>query len=407
MRLIAKDDKKLQKIFDNDIDVKGLMLDIRRLLSARTTYIRSVIELLEKNPSSILLVDPRTDSFQVDSSVRQIFPTLKRIYKLIGIKENEVSNDEIFTPMNISTKIERLTDKVFEVSKIHIVDRTINPTYFIPPYFVSSSIDAWYSLTLRAINYAIDKYDHPILAPIAVDVSFLSNGENIRQALSDYSQMNVDGYLILPYDLDEYRSPYGILHNLASLVIGLKRSGKKVFVHSAEFGTVLLSLGVDAIISGMCIRRTPRKPSLIEGISEIGQVEVHVYTYKLFNKLIHYKFVMLLQLFPEIYQCECPLCKYYKDENYLSLPEESDYDDLSLHYVYWKNIEAKEYSNNSKKLINDLEGAKEIIEQYNEKVAGKYFFSKNKQYEYKIYSNYIDKWLRILETFGQRDSINL
>jgi len=118
------------------------------------------------------------------------------------------------------------------------------------------------------------------------------------------------------------------------------------------------------------------------------------------------KFIKLYELLPETYSCECPICERYKD-SYIDLVEEAGYVDFSVHYIYWKNKEVKTYANKPNILLKDLENAKVVINDYNDRVGEEYFFIEDNRYKYLISPSYLDKWSKVLRTFSQSDSTSL
>jgi len=406
-----KEKTKIDAIVSNGLKIDGLVIDIRRLFGnmfSRTVDI--VKKVWSSNPNAIVIIDPRTDAFQVDTSTREKISSLQKIYSLAGLTEQDIKDDSKFTASAIENMLDKLISNIYslikKISYKDLNDALHELSYFIPPYFVSNSYnDEWYALTKTAIQRSIDMIkDMKILAPIAISETFLKNENNIKQLINDYKEFDVDGYIILPFDVNDTAASRTVLENLARLALALKKLGKFVIVAIAEFGNVLVSLGIDALTFGICSHKAPYPPRVFEkGIAEIARTETQLYIPSIFRKLHAEKVIKLLELIPSAYQCSCPICSHYEG-SYMDLLEEAGYTDFSVHYMFWKKQEIKRYSNNPDLLLKDLENAGQLIQQYNEQVGEEYFYIEEARYRYAIDKSYIDKWSNILSTLSQSDS---
>lgn len=407
-----KEKLKIDAILNYGINIDGLIIDYRRLVSDcwRET-INIITSIINYNSKAIILVDPRTDAFQANLSTRINIKSLNKIFGLADYNRNHIGNDKFFKPREIKGRLYKIIDNLYRTTRVpRIGTQTFEPSYFIPPYFVAHSYDdEWYKLTIESINISLKLLNKKkeILAPIAIDRNLLSNRDEILRLINDYRNLEVNGYIIFPYNINEHDASLEILGNLALLAVELKRTGRTVIVHSAEFGNVLISLGIDAITCGICSHKNPYTFTVFEkGLAEIARTEEQLYVHSIFRKLHVVKFIKLYELLPKAYSCECPICEKYKD-SYIDLVEEAGYVDFSVHYIYWKNKEVKKYANEPTILLKDLENAKALINDYNDKIGEEYFFIEDNKYRYYINSSYLDKWSIILSTLSHSDSTNL
>ena len=410
-----KERTKIDSILSNNVHIDGLVIDVRRLRGPLRSGTEDIIHRVwAKNPNAVILVDPRTDAFQVERDTRINIRSLYRIYELAGLTSRDVRNDQNFTSQAIMQRLDEFINRLHNLIKSVTLQTTITDltedrvAYFIPPYFVSNSYnDEWYGLTLTAIQKSLNMIkDLKILAPVAVSKVFLGNRENIKRLIKDYKALDVSGYIILPYNVNDTAASRTVLENLAHLALALKQTNKFVVVAIAEFGNVLISLGVDALTFGICSHKAPYIPRLFEeGVAEIARTEDQLYIPAIFRKLHAEKVVKLLTLVPSAYQCLCPICSNYKD-SYIDLLEEAGYADFSVHYVFWKNHEVEKYYNHPELLLRDLEKAEQIIQQYNVEVGEEYFYIEEAKYRYAIDRSYVDKWLSVLSTLLQSSSTN-
>ena len=398
---------EIREALRREIQLNGMMLDYRLLSSGYLSEaMRTLGVILEKNPDAIILVDPRTDAFCVkeeDLEDKNLRETLKPIFRLAGYSDAEIKDAKNFRPEKIKEILPGMIEKLYkETNRIPDLEGSyVEISYFLPPYFVAERYgDFWYKLTLEAINISSEKYsrEKKIIATIAINESILKNGAYVQRIIDDYRTLNVDGYIILPFGLDESKADKTKLVNLARLALGLKKTGRFVAVHVAEFGTVLVSLGVDAIICGICTRKTPSMFRKGGG----GGGQKMIYVYSIFAKLNETRFEYLLQKVPEAYSCTCPICSRYA-EAYVELTKELMMN-RDIHYAYWKSRETKEYVNNPGKLLKALEKAKEYLDKYNEEAGKPYPFEGKGKPSLFLDPNYLEKWIEVLKIFSQRDS---
>jgi len=408
-----KERMKIRAILDHGINIDGLVIDYRRLsgnYKRETTEI--IVDVYNSNPEAIILVDPRTDAFQVNKSIRGGYKSLKKIFRLADYDSDDViKEDKYFEPNRIRTRLKFIIDNLYKETRIPRINAPpLEPSFFIPPYFVARSYgDDWYNLTLESINIALKKFKGKvrILAPIAVDKNVFSYSNDILKIIDDYKALDVDGYIVFPYNVNELNVSGTILENLTLLSTELKSTGKFVIVHIAEFGNVLISLGIDAITCGICSHKTPYDFIMFEkGLAEIARTEDQLYIHSIFRKLYTTKFAKFYELLQEAFSCDCPICQNYRN-SYLDLVEEAGYTDFSIHYMYWKNDEIESYSNNPDRLLRDLKKAKTVVNTYNERVGDEYFFIEETKYKFFIDPSYLDKWSNVLRTFSHSDSTNL
>lgn len=131
-----------------------------------------------------------------------------------------------------------------------------------------------------------------ILASVAIDKQVLHNSDNIDRIVEDYASIDVDGYIVFPFNINELVESSSILENLAKLSLWLKATGKLVITYVAEFGNILISLGIDAITCGICSHKSPYDPRLFEaGIAEFGRTWTQLYVHSIFRKLHSNKFL--------------------------------------------------------------------------------------------------------------------
>ena len=278
-----KEKSKIEAILNYGITIDGLVIDYRRLVgSYRYETIKIITSVIDRNPNAIILVDPRTDAFQANSSTRTSIKSLNKIFGLANYDKDHIRNDGFFKPSKIKEKLYEIIDNLYRTIRIpRIGTQTFEPSYFIPPYFVAHNYgDEWYELTIESINISLKLLGKKkgILAPIAIDRNLLGNRDDVLKLIDDYKDLEVDGYIIFPYNINEHDVSLDVLENLALLAMELKSTGKIVIVHSAEFGNVLISLGVDAITCGICSHKNPYSFTVFEkGLAEIARTEEQLY----------------------------------------------------------------------------------------------------------------------------------
>ncbi len=407
--LSKKEPLKLDAILSYKINVHGLMIDLRRFYGKDLSSTRELIaKILHNNPNAIIIADPRADAFQADSSIRLKIKSLRNIYSLAGYSTQDLLEDNKFSPAYIDSVLDKFIKNMIAKLQWHKIQGSgVKLPYILSPYFVTFNYnDGWYQLTRKAIEITKKTIedDTKILAPVAIHKKILENEINVRKIINDYASMDVYGYVILPFNLDETSDTETKLRNLTLLATGLKKTGKFVVVHTAEFGNVLVSLGIDAITCGICTRKTPYMFRVFDdGLAEIARAEVHLYIHKIFKKLHPTKFYKFTQLIPNAYSCDCPICSEYTG-SYYDMLEEAGYTDFSVHYIYWKNKEMQQYSGKPDELLKDLSQCRMLLKAYNEAVKDEVFFIEDNKYLYQIHENYVDRWISVLRTFSQSDS---
>jgi len=403
-RALQNERIKIQSLINNNLELDGVMVEYH-IYKYRPFHnnMKSIVQtVLNYNNDAIVLLDPRTDILQYAGSSLRAKKTVRQFFKLIEYSGNDPPEPSVLGGQ-LDKLISEMKRTINDMFSTVILGR--NPRRFlIPPYFVAENYgDSWYRLSLKSLKKVCsDKGEYSVVAPIVFKGNLL-RGSVLEKIVEDYVEMDecVDMYLIIPYELDEIRVAEDKLLRLAELINKMSsKTSKPIFVNIGEFGNVLVALGADGLVSGICWRATLKMPPLVGGMLPISNTQSQVYFHSIFKKLYIEYTLRFLEEIPYAYSCDCPICQSKKkfSESWIDVIQLfEDIPEYSIHYYYWKIKELEMYYRNPYLLMQDLENGRKLIREYNRRVGDEYFFlDGNLKIRYQIDEGYLERWLNVL-----------
>jgi len=318
--------KDMKKYYD------GIIIGAH-LLSLYSSSIPVFIQELEKP----FLIDPMTYVFGRSFDLLTKNDELKKSFKkLIERFEKPISNilkNREFVPSDFLKNgqwneklLEKFIKNVLNLQKNIMISspaqqsileymeilgeakKPLKPKYLIAPYFYfSSTTDPWYLIT-QEFSKRTEKFkkNEKIYSVICFSKNILLDGKEIKKVIEDYSNIQVDGYLLWISDLDETKDDQKFLEGLVQFVRTLAEKSKKPIysLYGGYFSLLLSKYGLKGYSRGICYGEAKNVDTPTLG----GRTTKRYYFPPIHAKLSERKARTLYQSNPHLL-CQCEICK--------------------------------------------------------------------------------------------------
>lgn len=238
-------------------------------------------------------------------------------------------------------------------------------TFLVAPYFYFTSVDdPWYKISLEMARESIrHKAHYALFAVLCMSRGILLSDQAMSTILSDYSQLDLDGFLLWVGDFQEDSEPTPLLYGLRNMVNSLKGIGKKVInLHGGFFSLLLYHYGLDGLASGVCYKDSADPTEFPTGGPAGGPVPKY-YIQEIKVKMNKIEAGLAIHDLPSL-RCSCKICNGQVD--YIldpATPEVVSREFMRRHFLVVRKKEKEDMSKKSlAQIASELENAYKTYE---------------------------------------------
>lgn len=217
--------------------------------------------ILEKTNKLQYLIDPLTHAFQHDpeilitvnkDGIKQVKTSILSLAEKLGTPINKLVGKRPIQPKDFEDKevlkefvnnclnfqAGQLTDKMIDSDTnkkyLNRKKEELTPYALITPYFYieETTIDNWLPIQSDFIKYSIEyRTKQKIFTSIVVDKGIISNEDSLDRIIREFSQFDIDGFIIWVDDLNENETQISNLRGVLKLAKGLKRKPNQEIIN--------------------------------------------------------------------------------------------------------------------------------------------------------------------------------
>lgn len=185
------------------------------------------------------------------------------------------------------------------------------PNLVAPYFFFGSTNDPWYKISVKMAEEAARlKESNKLFVLLCMSKDVIVNDQEISKISKDYSQIDIDGFLIWVQDFDEVTAISPLLLGLERLIKALKTRRRTIVnLHGGFFSSLLCYRGLDAVGYGVCYKESsdPREFPTATGGPPGGRVPKY-YIRELKTKMGKVEAALAIREEPSL-GCSCSICK--------------------------------------------------------------------------------------------------
>jgi len=218
---------------------------------------------------------------------------------------------------------------------------TSTPTYLVAPYFYFASVeDPWYKISLEMTRESIKrKGTHNLFTLLCTSKSVLLSDNAISTIIDDFSDLELEGFLLWIQDFSETSEPSPLLDGLRRLVRKLKENDWKIInIHGGFFSSLMCYYGLNGVGYGICYKESDDPESFATGGPPGGPLPKY-YLREIKIKLGKVETAVALNELPSL-RCSCKICD--KQIDYMldaATPNAISKDLMKRHFLICKRDE--------------------------------------------------------------------
>ena len=218
--------------------------------------------LLEKAPNLSYIINPLTHAFQhepeaiISSATREVKSSIKKLADSLGTGIPELVGKKPISPEDLKGREEefvanclkfqrtKLSDAMQKDEVLKYFDQSpsnLSPYALVSPYFYMTelTLDQWLELNLKYAKLSVDfkeNENEKIFVPIVVEQGVILNERLIKKIVDEFSNIEVDGFLIWVDNLNEHKASGAELNGLIELARGLRQESNNKAVINLHGG---------------------------------------------------------------------------------------------------------------------------------------------------------------------------